>query len=168
MKNTNSKGNIIVYSPTENKLSFTHLQGSKMSSTDLLFVYGTLKKGFQNQFAVELSAHAIFEGTGNFPGELYLCGWFPAAISLPESPFRVHGEIYKLKDLKRILALLDDYEEITGNPTSSLYVREIIQVQNHENRQVSCYVYIYNQSISNLPRIYEGNFIKQESDSEEK
>jgi gamma-glutamylcyclotransferase (GGCT)/AIG2-like uncharacterized protein YtfP len=140
----------------------------KMGFTNQLFVYGTLKKGFDNQFATELSANSDYYGTGYFSGELYLCDWFPAALYLPESKAKVYGEIYALRDKARMLSILDEYEEIAVEPENSLYIRKVIPVLNCHNIEVPCYVYLYNQSVTDLPRIYDGNFINRNNKAEGK
>ncbi len=131
-------------------------------STDLIFLYGTLKKGFKNPYTEELITGTEFLGTGHFAGELYLCDWFPAALHIPGSPLRVYGEIYRMLDAEKLLLLLDEYEEVTPDPEKSLYIRKIIQVQCQDNTLVSCYVYIYNQSVEGFEMISGGNFIKKE------
>lgn len=144
------------------KLNNLHLMQPVPSNatTDLIFVYGTLKQSFDNEFAKELFADSIFLGEGYFSGELYLCDWFPAALYLPESPSSVHGEIYKMMNASKTLKLLDEYEEITDNPETSLYTRKIIDIRHSNTSVVSCYAYIYNQPVTGLKRIYEGIFIK--------
>lgn len=64
-----------------------------------LFVYGTLKKGFNNHHFLQ-DATYIEEAT--IKGTLLNLGWFPGYI--PEGEGEVHGEVYEINDeiLKRI------------------------------------------------------------------
>lgn len=55
-----------------------------MSGPDLLFVYGTLRRGCSNEEARRLHAQATWQGAGRARGRLFRLGWDPAlGWSLP-------------------------------------------------------------------------------------
>jgi len=73
-----------------------------------LFVYGTLRSEFENEYARLLRSQAEFVGKATVPGTIYRVEFYPAYRSGPEG--EVHGEVYRLKDAVATLAALDEYE----------------------------------------------------------
>lgn len=123
-----------------------------------LFVYGTLKEGFNNPFATKLRSESSFVGTGYFPGRLYRVDWFPGAVHLPEEKSRVWGEVYHVFDFEKLILQLDEYEEVLDDEVASLYLRRQIPVVLDNGRQLICWTYTYNQPTENLPLIEDGRF----------
>ena len=123
-----------------------------------LFVYGTLMRGHNNSFAEKLHSLCDFEGNGYFSGLLYRIGWYPGAVHDYKSHFKVHGEIYKIQDSQDLIAELDDYEDVFEDESASLYVRRTISVTKADGSIVDCWVYLYNQSVADLPQIGSGSF----------
>jgi gamma-glutamylcyclotransferase (GGCT)/AIG2-like uncharacterized protein YtfP len=74
----------------------------------MLFVYGTLRSEFNNEYARLLRSQAKLLGQTTVPGSIYRVGNFPAWK--PEPAGEVHGELYRLKDPDTILKALDEYE----------------------------------------------------------
>ena len=90
---------------------------------NLLFVYGTLRRAFDNEYARLLRASADFEREAAVPGRLEAVGPYTAYVS--DGDGQVPGELYKLREPERTLAALDDYEgqgyeravvEVEGSP----------------------------------------------------
>lgn len=126
-------------------------------STPYLFVYGTLKRGFDNPFAKILEENARFVGNGSFPGKLFKISWYPAAIYEKDSPKRVQGEVYELvRQPEFVLKELDQYEDIT--PENSEYVRAIIEVTTEDGNLINCLAYLYNQATDGLIELESGLF----------
>jgi gamma-glutamylcyclotransferase (GGCT)/AIG2-like uncharacterized protein YtfP len=75
---------------------------------DLLFVYGTLRSGFDNRCARLLRAGAERVGLATVPGGIYRVRHFPAYRPLPVG--EVQGELYRIKRPEKILRDLDEYE----------------------------------------------------------
>ncbi|MCF0038622.1 gamma-glutamylcyclotransferase family protein [Dyadobacter fanqingshengii] len=123
-----------------------------------LFTYGTLMRGFDNPFAERLHNNSVFEGTGHFPGMLYLISWYPGAIFDANALSNVHGEIYRLSPQEALLMELDDYEDVFEDENSSLYLRKTVAITKENGGTVDCWVYLYNQPVSGLPLIEEGCF----------
>lgn len=128
------------------------------ANSTYLFTYGTLMRGFNNPFAERLHNNAVFEGTGHFPGLLYLISWYPGAIFDADSPSKVHGEIYRLSSLEALIVELDDYEDVFEDENSSLYLRKTVAITREDGETIDCWVYLYNQPVSGLPLIEEGCF----------
>lgn len=105
----------------------------------LLFVYGTLKKGF--------SGHSIlnktpFKGKGYIHAHLYDLGVGYPAVVIYEKPVRerVAGEIYDVQD--DLLEELDEYEGFyPDNSEESLFIRKEMDVELEDRTKVKAYVY---------------------------
>jgi gamma-glutamylcyclotransferase (GGCT)/AIG2-like uncharacterized protein YtfP len=74
----------------------------------MLFVYGTLRSEFDNQYARLLREQADLVGHTTVPGSIFRVGNFPAWK--PEPAGEVHGELYRLRNPDTILKALDEYE----------------------------------------------------------
>ena len=74
----------------------------------LLFVYGTLRSGYSNEWAVKLREHSKFAGTATVTGTLAQVG--PYGTWIPDPYLQVNGELYRLNIPDSTLAMLDDYE----------------------------------------------------------
>jgi len=75
-----------------------------------LFVYGTLRRGSNNEFSRLLSAQAQFLGDGQIRGRLYKITWHPGAIPSDDPTDWVRGEVFRLEDTSQFLSTLDAYE----------------------------------------------------------
>jgi len=75
---------------------------------NLLFVYGTLRSEFNNEYARLLRSQAELAGRATVPGVIYRVQHFPAFR--PEPAGEVHGELYRLRDPETTLKTLDEYE----------------------------------------------------------
>jgi gamma-glutamylcyclotransferase (GGCT)/AIG2-like uncharacterized protein YtfP len=75
-----------------------------------LFVYGTLRRGCENQFAQLLSKRGQFIDEAQAPGRLYDFGPYPGARRSSQAGETILGEIFYLDDPAPVLAALDEYE----------------------------------------------------------
>ncbi len=108
-----------------------------MSSHPYLFVYGTLKSGFTNRFALRLRREAQLLGRARMPGRLYRIRWYPGMRPPRDSDDLVTGELYKLRQPSKTLAALDEYEE--------QYHRELHRATLESGRAFLAWVYMYSQ-----------------------
>src|SRR5713226_7977498 len=74
-----------------------------------LFVYGTLRRGAQNEFARLLREQADLIGAGRVRGTLYDLDDYPGLVVPANTQRWVRGEVYRMKD-RKLLAALDEYE----------------------------------------------------------
>jgi gamma-glutamylcyclotransferase (GGCT)/AIG2-like uncharacterized protein YtfP len=74
---------------------------------DLLFVYGTLRREFDNPYARLLHSQAEFLGAATVRGAIYRVEFYPAFKEEPDG--EVNGEVYRISDAAT-LTELDDYE----------------------------------------------------------
>ncbi len=74
----------------------------------MLFVYGTLRSGFDNPHAQLLRSRSVFVGNAAVRGSIRDMGRYPAFS--PGADGEVQGELYRLETPVATLAVLDDYE----------------------------------------------------------
>ncbi len=133
-----------------------------MTPASCIFVYGTLRQGYENPHARRLRAMAKFLGTATMRGELYLCTGgafpYPAARYLPEAETLVVGEIYDLHHGEEILHELDRYEGVGPEfPEPQEYVRVIVSVL-WNGRPCVTWCYLANHPLASSNRIPSGDF----------
>ena len=113
---------------------------------ELLFVYGTLMRGFALHAMLERCAD--FVGVGQTAGLLFDLGRYPAA--LPGGGGLIHGEVYRLRDPGSWLAL--------DSAEGSQYHRGETGVQMAGGDQVTAYVYWYVGPLSRAVPIPGGDY----------
>jgi len=125
-----------------------------------LFVYGTLLDK-QNEFGAYLNDNCTFYAAGKMPGKLYDLGEYPGATLTNEENRFVHGKIYQLSNIEKVLELLDDYEGFGPEQEQpNLFVRELIDVDTPGGK-IKCWVYIYNLPVDGFDAIGSGVYLKQ-------
>ncbi|GAC1630468.1 MAG: hypothetical protein NVS4B4_12840 [Bradyrhizobium sp.] len=74
---------------------------------DLLFVYGTLMRGFDHPMAQLLSRSAEFLGEARCRGRLYLVKHYPGLVLSDDPAETVSGELYRLRRPDELLREFD-------------------------------------------------------------
>ena len=128
------------------------------ASNRLLFVYGTLMKGFSERWQRKVGAELV--GRGTIRASLYDLGGYPGAKVLGAKPKqRVSGELYRLRDPKLALRILDKYEEFSPlDRKKSLFIRAIVPVSLENGRKRRAWVYLYNRAVNNARLIPSGRY----------
>ena len=122
----------------------------------LLFVYGTLRIGFDGAVARWLHGVAQSVGQGHLAGHLYHIEDYPGFV--PGAEGRVTGDLFALPDPAAILARLDDYEQCSDQwPEPHEYRRERVMVTTPDG-PVQAWTYIYARDTSGLSLIVDGDF----------
>jgi len=130
--------------------------------SDLLFVYGTLMRGFDHPMAKLLSRSADFIGEARCRGRLYLVKHYPGLVLSDDSTDIVFGEVYRLRERDALLGEFDMYEACgEGFPQPTEYVRQMLQVALDDGTAGEAWTYIYNWPVAHLPRIASGKFLEQ-------
>ena len=94
-------------------------------TSDRLFVYGTLMRGFDHPMAKLLSANADFLGAARCRGRLYLIKHYPGLVLSDDPADIVHGELFRLREREAMLHEFDMYEACGENfPQPTEYVRQ--------------------------------------------
>ena len=129
--------------------------------SDLLFVYGTLMRGYAHPMARLLSANADFLGEASCRGRLYKVKHYPGLVLSDEATDAVFGELYRLRAVEDLLREFDMYEacgEGFAEPTQ--YVRRMLPVTLAEGTVSEAWTYIYNWPVTDLARIESGRFLQ--------
>ncbi|MBV8923086.1 gamma-glutamylcyclotransferase family protein [Bradyrhizobium sp.] len=154
-------------------------------TSDHLFVYGTLMRGFDHPMARLLSANADFLGKARCRGRLYLIKHYPGLVLSDDDGDVAHGELYRLRARDELLRELDMYEacgEGLVQPTE--YLRKLLKValarcaaagtsnatssaaptgtllESSTDSWIEAWTYLYNWPVDGLPRIASGRFLE--------
>jgi gamma-glutamylcyclotransferase (GGCT)/AIG2-like uncharacterized protein YtfP len=127
-----------------------------------LFVYGSLRKGFQSQAYEYISRFFQFAGEAKVRGRLFDMGDYPAGIPSNDDSFII-GELYQAGGANEFywaIGQLDDYEGVNVEPGEiQLYHRGITEV--HFNNQViPAWIYWYNGDVSGKEEIASGDLMQ--------
>jgi gamma-glutamylcyclotransferase (GGCT)/AIG2-like uncharacterized protein YtfP len=130
-------------------------------TSDLLFVYGTLMRGFDHPMARLLSSNADFLGVACCQGRLYLIKHYPGLLLSDDAADIVHGELFRLRERDAMLGELDMYEACgEGFPAPTEYIRQMLSVTLADGGSHDAWTYIYNWPVDGLSRITSGQFLE--------
>jgi gamma-glutamylcyclotransferase (GGCT)/AIG2-like uncharacterized protein YtfP len=130
-------------------------------TSDRLFVYGTLMRGFDHPMAQLLSRSADLIGEARCRGRLYLVKHYPGLVLSDDPADVVFGELYRLRQPSELLREFDMYEacgEGFRQPTE--YVRQMLNVT-RDDGAAEAWTYVYNWPVTQLPRIASGRFLEK-------
>jgi len=126
-----------------------------------VFVYGSLRSGFQSTAYEYISRYFNFFGEAKVKGKLFDLGEYPGAIPTQEDSF-IKGELYIVKNENEFswaIAQLDDYEGVIVEPNEKpLYRREIADIYVND-AIVPAWIYWYNGNVSDKPVINSGDIL---------
>ena len=109
--------------------------------TDLLFVYGTLRRGFPLHHHLKRLG-AAFVAAGKVQAELYDLGEFPGARRSSKPGKTIEGELYRLHGVVNSLKVLDQVEGFSPrNP--GLFQRAMTEVTLPNGEQRLAWIYWY-------------------------
>ncbi len=129
---------------------------------DYLFVYGTLRSELVPPHLRQILNESSRIGTGTVRGQLYDLGQYPGAQLDASAETLIVGEVFALLESRPALAVLDYYEGFDpADPEASLFIRTKCQVELNDNRQLECWIYVYNQPLVSAPLIISGDYLKR-------
>jgi len=131
-------------------------------TSDHLFVYGTLMRGFDHPMAQLLARSADFLGPARCGGRLYVVKHYPGLVLSDEPDDVVFGELFRLRQPAELLREFDMYEacgEGFAQPTE--YIRRMLKVTLDDAAVSEAWTYVYNWDVANLPRIASGRFLER-------
>ena len=129
-------------------------------TSDRLFVYGTLMRGFDNPMAQLLSRSADFIGAARCRGRLYRVTHYPGLVLSDDADDVVFGELFRLRQPAELLREFDMYEacgEGFAEPTE--YLRQMLAVTADDGAVHEAWTYVYNWPVDGLPPIASGRFL---------
>jgi gamma-glutamylcyclotransferase (GGCT)/AIG2-like uncharacterized protein YtfP len=131
-------------------------------SSDLLFVYGTLMRGFDHPMARLLAGSADFISEAHCRGRLYRVAHYPALVPSDDPSDIAHGELFRLRARDELLRELDMYEACGEDfPQPTEYVRQMLPLTLADGSRVEAWTYVYNWPVAHLARIASGRFLEQ-------
>jgi len=131
-------------------------------TSDLLFVYGTLMRGFNHPMARLLSANADFLGEASCRGRLYRVKHYPGLVLSDDPSDIVFGELYRLRARDDLLREFDMYEACgEGFPEPTQYIRQTLEVALADGSSGEAWTYLYNWPVARLQRIMSGRFLEK-------
>jgi gamma-glutamylcyclotransferase (GGCT)/AIG2-like uncharacterized protein YtfP len=126
--------------------------------TNLLFVYGTLRRGFCRHHTLR-RLRAKSAGRGTIRAKLFNLGEFPGARPSGLASALVVGELYALPEAGQAFRILDAVEGIrTHAPERSLFKRETVDITLADKRRVTAWVYFLNRGLRARRRIVSGDY----------
>jgi gamma-glutamylcyclotransferase (GGCT)/AIG2-like uncharacterized protein YtfP len=120
-------------------------------TTDLLFVYGTLRQGLARGEASVLVHDLESIGAATVRGLLYDLGSYPGMVV---GDGVVHGDLLRVTDPARLTAL-DAYEECGG---SAPLFQRTVTTAHRQGGSVTAWVYLYARPIADGTRIEHGDY----------
>ena len=131
-------------------------------TSDRLFVYGTLMRGYVHPMARLLSANAEYLGEASCRGRLYMVKHYPGLVLSEDAGDIVHGELYRLREADAMLREFDMYEACgEGFPEPTQYLRRMLSVTLTDGGADEAWTYIYNWPVEKLVRIESGRFLQK-------
>lgn len=128
----------------------------------LLFVYGSLRSGFQHAAYQYMAKYFQLLGHATVKGKLYDMGDYPVALPTTEEKF-IQGELYTLNeadDFSYVIGQLDDYEGLYAEEGETpLYKRELATVFCN-GQSSTAWIYWFNGSVNNLQEIESGDVLE--------
>jgi gamma-glutamylcyclotransferase (GGCT)/AIG2-like uncharacterized protein YtfP len=128
-----------------------------------LFVYGSLRQGFQSEAYGYISRYFTLVGHAKVKGSLYNLGDYPAALPSDEERF-IEGELYSIKNEDEFgwaIGQIDDYEGVNVEAGEKpLYRRDITRAALADGSKVDAWVYWYNGSVGDKPVIESGDVLE--------
>lgn len=122
-----------------------------------LFVYGTLRPGYDGAMARWLCGVAHHVGPALARGSLYWVADYPGFVAGPDGD--VMGDLFALPDPDATLARLDEHEECSDHfPAPHEYRRERLIVSMREG-PVEAWTYVYAWDVAGLERIASGDYL---------
>lgn len=134
-----------------------------------LFVYGSLRRGFQHPAFKYIHDHFEFAGDAKVKGILYDLGDYPAAVPTNDEKY-ITGELYSIRNVDEFswtIAQLDDYEGTepeTGD--KAMYRRELATIYIN-SKPTMAWIYWYNDDVSAKPVIHSGDVLQYYRDKKE-
>ena len=130
-------------------------------ANEFIFVYGTLRQRARHPIHRQLRVHAEWHDEAQMQGCLFEVAGYPGAIESPDPNHRVKGELYRIVNGRRLLALLDDYEECSGKfPEPYEYHRKLVTIRTSRGDTVSAWAYIYQKQTTQLRKIPDGDYLR--------
>jgi len=125
-------------------------------SSEIVFVYGTLRRGGSNSFRMD---GAEFVSAGKVAGRLYSISWYPGLV-LDRGPESVEGDVYRVGASQ--LAALDEFEGISANEIEGAEYRRVRTEVTTGDGVVVAWSYEWKGPVEESKRIQSGDWLEVE------
>lgn len=130
------------------------------STSNRLFVYSSLRKGFQQADYDYIAEFFTFISDGKVEGSLSILNHVPVATNGVANTF-IKGELYEIKNeqnISYVMGQLDGYEGLIVEENEiPLYRRELTKIFLDDGSESEAWVYWYNGDVAGLPIIPSGD-----------
>lgn len=128
-----------------------------MTAADLLFVYGTLRKGAGHPMHEVLREAGRPLAAARVRGSLVVVDWYPGLV--PGGTGWVRGELWDVRD-PAAWARLDAYEACSAeDPPPHEYGRERLNVVSDARGTVAAWAYVYRGPTEGLAVVPSGDWL---------
>lgn len=125
----------------------------------LVFVYGTLKRGFGNHPVMQRAGgNYVGRATRQFAKLVHL-GGFPGLVESNDPDDVVHGELYTVP-MDGVLGPLDRLEGYREAADDGMYLRRSRNVMLEDGTEQLATLYVWNGAYHGLPEIEDGNYTR--------
>lgn len=121
-----------------------------MNAAELVFVYGTLRRGGSNYFRM---AQARFVAEGKVRGRLYRIDWYPGFV-VDENAGPIVGEIFMAN--AETIAALDEFE---GSEYRRVKMKVVVGEDASGSREVEVWIWEWLGEASESQRILGGDWL---------
>jgi gamma-glutamylcyclotransferase (GGCT)/AIG2-like uncharacterized protein YtfP len=122
-----------------------------VENKNYLFVYGTLRKGYDLKLKSQVAGELEYIGQAKMEGSLYDIGRYPGAVK-EKSSQEIVGDVFFVNNPDKVFKILDKYE---GNE----FNRERNKVHLRSGKSVNAWVYWYNQKPEARKRIFYKDYL---------
>lgn len=122
-----------------------------MNNKDYLFVYGTLRNGYDLKLRNRVSRELEYVGKAKVEASLYDLGKYPGAIK-GEQKSEVIGDVFIITNPEKVLNVLDKYE-------GKKFDRKLQKVKLRSGKSISAWIYWYNQTPEPKRRIHYKDYL---------
>jgi gamma-glutamylcyclotransferase (GGCT)/AIG2-like uncharacterized protein YtfP len=131
-----------------------------MEQIPYLFIYGSLRQGFNNPAFAYISQYFTLISSATVQGKLIHMGSFPVGVPTNQN-YMIQGELYQLNDVDQFdwaFEQLDDYEGVHVEENESpMFLRQATTAVLQNNTTMKTWIYWFNGDVSNKPVIESGN-----------
>ena len=126
---------------------------------EYLFVYGTLRKGYDLKLKDKVSDHLQYVGQAKVGASMYNIGRYPGAVRSSKGD-EIIGDVFLLDNPSRVLKILDKYEGIPeGKERDAEFIRKKNRVWLRSGKYVDAWVYWYNFTTEKKLKIKYKNYL---------
>ncbi len=129
-----------------------------------IFVYSSLRRGFNSPAYSYISQYFDFVGNGTTSGCLHDMGHIAVGFSKPGCTQKIVGELYEIRNVEEFawaIAQLDDYEGV--NPSydeEKFYYRDRTIVELEDGTRHEAWVYWYARPLEGYPVVESGDVLE--------